>query len=181
VTVARLNPKLSVGVCQGRYHDSRVRGFWIGFDSEDKNELRRLPREMLFKQESVTQPGKFIASPDLDHPVIEYRDGEGWVSAFGIYFGPGVELDMCRAIRFVCEVLVAVPGFENSVKLDDAGLDIAALESDASLGETERKQLIDARIGQGAYRQGLEKLWDNKCAVLGITNRQVLCASHIKP
>jgi predicted restriction endonuclease len=88
---------------------------------------------------------------------------------------------MYRAVSFVCEVLATVPGFESSVTVNDVGLDIAVLESDASLKPTTRKQLIDARIGQGEYRQGLEKLWDNKCAVLGITNRRVLRASHVKP
>ena len=55
-------------------------------------------------------------------------------------------------------------------------LDLAALDYDPLLDETTRKQLIDARIGQGIYRQQLEKLWGGKCAVLGIINRQQLIA-----
>jgi HNH endonuclease len=83
-------------------------------------------------------------------------------------------------VHFLFDVIQTMPSFANSLRLDDRGLDIAALEYDTSLDATTRKQLIDARIGQGIYRQQLEKLWGGKCAVLGITNRRVLRASHVK-
>jgi hypothetical protein len=46
---------------------------------------------------------------------------------------------------------------------------------------TEVNQLIDARRGQGKFRSHLDKLWGNKCAVLGLATRELLKASHIKP
>ncbi len=67
------------------------------------------------------------------------------------------------------------------MRLDDIGLDIAAIENDASLKETPKKQLINARIGHGAYRQQFEQIWGCKCSVVGIANRRVLRASHVKP
>lgn len=46
---------------------------------------------------------------------------------------------------------------------------------------TERIQQILARVGQGEYRENLEKLWDRACAVTGCNIREVLRASHAKP
>jgi hypothetical protein len=46
--------------------------------------------------------------------------------------------------------------------------------------ETEKSQLIKARLGQGIYRQHLIQYWDG-CAVTGCKNLQMLVASHIKP
>ncbi|OOG51254.1 HNH endonuclease [Rhodanobacter sp. C01] len=46
---------------------------------------------------------------------------------------------------------------------------------------TTRKQLIEARLGQGSFRRGLEERWDCACALTGCDLRQVLRASHMKP
>jgi hypothetical protein len=48
------------------------------------------------------------------------------------------------------------------------------------LDSTSRKQLIDARIGQGQFRQGLIRIW-GCCAVTKLKVPEVLRASHIKP
>ena len=45
---------------------------------------------------------------------------------------------------------------------------------------TTRKNLIDARIGQGEFRKKLEHKWES-CAVSGVNERRLLTASHIKP
>lgn len=46
---------------------------------------------------------------------------------------------------------------------------------------TQRIQQILARIGQGEYRENLERLWNSACAVTGCRIREVLRASHAKP
>ncbi len=46
--------------------------------------------------------------------------------------------------------------------------------------ETEKEQLIKARVGQGLFRQRLEHV-ENKCRLTGITDKRLLIASHIKP
>ncbi|PTQ76260.1 HNH endonuclease [Nitrosomonas oligotropha] len=48
------------------------------------------------------------------------------------------------------------------------------------LSETERQQIIDARIGQGKYRDDLVKIWGS-CSVTGFNILPLLRASHIKP
>lgn len=48
------------------------------------------------------------------------------------------------------------------------------------LTETEKHQLIKARIGQGAFRESLIAMW-GKCCVTGCNYVSILRASHIKP
>ncbi len=59
--------------------------------------------------------------------------------------------------------------------------DIALAEKDKNFAtHTERKALIQARIGQGPFRTALLTYWGS-CAVSGISEPAVLRASHIKP
>lgn len=55
-----------------------------------------------------------------------------------------------------------------------------ALESGGA-PPTSRKAVIDARIGQGDFRKGLEEYWGSKCAVGECRRRELLRASHMKP
>ena len=48
-------------------------------------------------------------------------------------------------------------------------------------GKTTRKQLIEARLGQGRFRRDLEARWGYACAVTDCNLRKVLRASHMKP
>lgn len=57
----------------------------------------------------------------------------------------------------------------------------AAAELDAEgkdRSPTTRQTLIDARIGQGLYRERVLELWHQRCAVTGCTIRSALIASH---
>jgi hypothetical protein len=64
---------------------------------------------------------------------------------------------------------------------DDKNLDPhqAEREVEAEPLSTTRKALIEARIGQGAFRTALLKKWKNECPVTGCTIPEVLRASHI--
>ena len=59
--------------------------------------------------------------------------------------------------------------------------EINSIENDRSLSETQRKQVISARVGQGHYRRTLIELWQGKCSVTGYSDTRLLIASHIKP
>jgi hypothetical protein len=52
--------------------------------------------------------------------------------------------------------------------------------ADAMLTETQKSQIILARIGQGAFRRKLIKHW-GKCSATGCSQIDILKASHIKP
>ena len=58
--------------------------------------------------------------------------------------------------------------------------DIEEIIGNKNIGETEKSQLISARIGQGKYRKSLLSYWE-KCAVTGVEDTAMLVASHIKP
>lgn len=49
------------------------------------------------------------------------------------------------------------------------------------IDETQKARLIKARLGQGAFRASLDRIWNYECALTGCGIRQVLRASHIKP
>ncbi len=63
---------------------------------------------------------------------------------------------------------------------DSVSSDITDLYSQ-SIPETVRQQLVNARLGQGKFRKDLLKLWDDRCAVTGISLTEAIRASHIKP
>ena len=46
---------------------------------------------------------------------------------------------------------------------------------------TERKGLVNSRIGQGKYRRQVIKKWRGQCAVTGCNIQSLLIASHIIP
>ena len=50
-----------------------------------------------------------------------------------------------------------------------------------AIAETTKEQLVDARLGQGAFRSKVLQQWDYLCAVTGVKTQQVIRASHIKP
>jgi hypothetical protein len=52
---------------------------------------------------------------------------------------------------------------------------------DPTLTVTQKEQLIQARIGQGAFRDALLDHWHSRCCVTDCTIGPVLRASHIKP
>lgn len=64
--------------------------------------------------------------------------------------------------------------------VEDPGRDAAFQSYVATLSETERERLIKARVGQGAFRQGLIARWKG-CSVTGCSKEEMLVASHIKP
>lgn len=64
---------------------------------------------------------------------------------------------------------------------DPLARDLNGLRGRRDLKSTERKQLIDARLGQGRFRRNVEGLWDDACSVSGCAIREALRASHIKP
>lgn len=50
-----------------------------------------------------------------------------------------------------------------------------------NISETERQELIKARVGQGQFRKKVLKKYDGRCIITGIDNPRLLLASHVKP
>jgi len=58
--------------------------------------------------------------------------------------------------------------------------DIEEIKQNSNINETTKTLLIEARIGQGKYREELIRIW-GKCSVTGCPRINILIASHIKP
>lgn len=56
---------------------------------------------------------------------------------------------------------------------------IRSIQNDATLSTTQKKQLINARVGQGKFRSNVRDI-EPMCRVTGTTNPNFLIASHIK-
>jgi predicted restriction endonuclease len=59
--------------------------------------------------------------------------------------------------------------------------DISQIYKDDIVEKTTKESLIQARVGQGKFRQNLMNIWNNSCAVTGCGIPELLRASHIKP
>lgn len=80
-------------------------------------------------------------------------------------------------------ILEAEPLDGPAVLEDDSDADRAAeaaIRNRTDIGETEKRQLVKSRRGQGVYRQNLER-FEQCCRLTGETNSRHLKASHIKP
>ena len=58
---------------------------------------------------------------------------------------------------------------------------IDVITKDTQISVTERDSLIKSRIGQGSFRTTLLEKYKGACVVTGITLKNLLIASHIKP
>lgn len=59
--------------------------------------------------------------------------------------------------------------------------DLRAIISKRKVDSTSKEALIDARVGQGAFRSSVLRLWNNRCSVTGSSTLDAIRASHIKP
>ncbi|HZL31713.1 MAG TPA: HNH endonuclease signature motif containing protein [Pseudolabrys sp.] len=67
-----------------------------------------------------------------------------------------------------------------TIDSSNAMADVQNILTDAETGITTKKRLIDARLGQGRFRDQLEIRWGNACAITGCKIPAALRASHIK-
>lgn len=58
---------------------------------------------------------------------------------------------------------------------------IASSDKDQRSVITQCERLVQARVGQGKFRDDVLKLWNDACPVTGVQNAKLLRASHIKP
>lgn len=54
-------------------------------------------------------------------------------------------------------------------------------EQQPASNKTTLEQVVLARLGQGEFREAVLQLWSDQCAVTGVTLKEVIRASHIKP
>jgi putative restriction endonuclease len=98
----------------------------------------------------------------------------------GVYLAPISEVMAAVIERLlqgqIAEVVAGVVELEDV----DGDEEQRRVAQDTEIPETERRQLVKARIGQGVYRSRVE-LNEQGCRITGIDDRRFLRASHIKP
>jgi HNH endonuclease len=140
----------------------------------------------------IHRPARDIIPPLGGARVSSYR-----ISRTGVDFSPPIlQLDYTFLVP-------AGSSIQRIADADRTGVRIAAVRDHASSltlsrillleraitaefanrpeSETTRNALIAARLGQGKFRQDLEKLWGSQCALSSVCRRELLRASHIKP
>ena len=88
-----------------------------------------------------------------------------------------------RKDRTVAEIISRVPVAKlrrNPTGTSTTGSDIAQILR-AKIEKTTKETLIDARIGQGKFRQDVLNKWKRRCAVTGCAVEEAIRASHIMP
>ena len=76
--------------------------------------------------------------------------------------------------------LNAYAGYLADITAEDIQEDITDVLDDPTIDKTEKATLVNARVGQGKFRQLLIDQWQG-CALTGFSNTRLLVASHIKP
>ncbi|MBW3510590.1 HNH endonuclease [Janthinobacterium sp. NKUCC06_STL] len=122
----------------------------------------------------------------LDEPVtLNPREITGQAKLLGM-FGTYTNLERSVAARFLDAIPLEQRG-EKWQRLSDAiqcaPSEPISAEEMANEGEpiTSVLTYINARRGQGQFREDLIRIWGGACAVTGINCRELLIASHIKP
>lgn len=143
-------------------------------------------------------PSKFIGYTNNDIPshlkLRGRRDGRDTNKAIEKILGrvpePDVSaealyLDFCRGLNFE-PGMTGTFGVARKFWVTDEVVDgveeaaVAAIQNDPTLTQTEKEQLVKARLGQGQFRRDLLSLWEG-CCLTGCTTPKLLRASHIKP
>ncbi|WEY40081.1 HNH endonuclease [Paraburkholderia sp. SUR17] len=122
----------------------------------------------------------------LDEPItLDPRTITGKARLLGM-FGSYTELNTATAARML-DAIPAIQRGEKWKRLSDA-MQCAPTEPlatddkfDGSEPVTSVLTRVNARRGQGQFREDLIRLWGGACSVTGLECREVLRASHVKP
>lgn len=143
-------------------------------------------------------PSRFIgyaSNSFAKHAANEARDGRLTNTAINAILGhaPTLEPALEEAYQRFCLALGFTPSqtgtfgvarkYWLTADIRDR-LDLLAEQEvidDPTLSATQKDLLIQARVGQGQFRDALLDAWNGGCCVTGCAIRQVLRASHIKP
>lgn len=124
-----------------------------------------------------------ISRNAMAHGLFRYRARKSpfFVNKNGVLEGNQVyfaELPGADASEFFERIRQALE-MQRPGDLDRAmGKSVGGEDSDQNPNTT-REALIQARVGQGKFRQALVDMWDGKCCATGLSEPRLLRASHI--
>lgn len=137
----------------------------LGYENEKMFE-EDFPNKRIFERE---QKDVYTLDKVPNYNVIALQKADPHYYYASLYINPDNELESLQKF-FENSQIKAIVEKHNIIFSDNSGKNA-----------TERIQQILARVGQGVYRENLEKLWNSACAVTGCQIREVLRASHAKP
>jgi hypothetical protein len=94
-----------------------------------------------------------------------YALGDGYIAA-----------DDTLALQMLAERI-----FQLSMSLPTRPLDVFRERVAQKPDTTEVERLVRQRVGQAVFREALDRYWQGRCPVTGISDRALLRASHIRP
>ena len=152
----------------GRQEDSNRE--WFGHFISEIGDLTMLPRPLHIKELQSTFPDwGWLKSPRRSTSIA----GEVVPQLLQMAGTPNARNEQLRDVAADAPEAAELP-------VSDIMVDIESIYTDPVRGPTERETLGAARIGQGQFRQNLDRLW-KACAVTGCLELPLLRASHIKP
>lgn len=130
--------------------------------------LRAVSKDML-KEGVINKPLEEMTAPELE------------IAVFNIFHNDFFIKKNTKGKRMYSN---SVKQYQCFLKQNAHVEDYESLESEIKysidLSETERAQIIKARVGQGIFRDALISKYTN-CIVSGISDERLLVASHVKP
>jgi HNH endonuclease len=113
----------------------------------------------------------------LEHNVVVVEIGLN--SQADCFTGPGVATYIFRGLHDLHSALDHV--YRLAVSLPDAPLQQFHADTACMPRTTEAERLVVQRVGQTIFREALLKYWNDRCPITGVTDIQLLRASHIVP
>jgi hypothetical protein len=110
----------------------------------------------------------------VDHPGVAHE------------LGSGIDLPGPGSKRFAFPTAGALyqavsRAYDLAKALPDDPLQRYREETRSMPATTEAERLIVARVGQDIFRDALMRFWQGRCPITGITDPELLRASHMKP
>jgi hypothetical protein len=122
----------------------------------------------------VSSHGPWLLS--IDHSGVAAEIGALPASPVG---GPGLITFQLSTLRELHAVLDRV--YKLAVSLPDAPLTRFRVKTKNLPQSTEAERLVVQRVGQDIFREALMDYWGGRCPMTGITEPELLRASHIVP
>ncbi|HET7757368.1 MAG TPA: HNH endonuclease [Steroidobacteraceae bacterium] len=106
-------------------------------------------------------------------------NGEGRQSVYLAEVPPAMAEVLCELLAGQVQKIEEQIAIETDDQLTDSAIE-ERIWRRSDLGPLEKRQLVNARIGQGVFRQNVER-FETFCRVTGVADRRHLRARHIKP
>ncbi|MEQ8694086.1 MAG: HNH endonuclease [Gammaproteobacteria bacterium] len=133
---------------------------------------------------STTVPGTiYLAATDAQGPWFLAHDHTGVIEELAL---PACEMPGPGAVRYSFDTLgqlyAVLPRiYQLAASLPDAPFQEFQAKTKELPKTTEAERLVVQRIGQDIFRAGLVEYWQSRCPLTGITDTELLRASHIIP